>query len=303
MTNGLIKLAQEDPSFHFRCAQSAVDLLMFQRSAHVSEQLQEMPASRCRHWLGGRAALSLPVSSFRLLCRLCCTGAWCCLLLTSPPSLLLSSAPRLPACSREEETNQTVIEGMGELHLEIIVDRLRREWKVECDVGAPQVGAGLPASHTAVLCFALLLGAAGARSWGALRRCCVLACCAPAPGHVSKSAAGRSSQSLHPAAPLTLLLPSLLSSLPPCPPCLPASPVQVNYREGISRAAEVRYVHKKQSGGSGQFADIAVKFEPGEAGTGFEFRSEIKGGVVPKEYIPGVTKVNAGADLAALTWR
>lgn len=104
--------------------------------------------------------------------------------------------------SRDEETNQTVIEGMGELHLEIIVDRLRREFKVECEVGAPQV----------------------------------------------------------------------------------------NYREGISRTAEVRYVHKKQSGGSGQFADIAVKFEPGEAGTGFEFQSEIKGGVVPKEYIPGVVK-------------
>lgn len=104
--------------------------------------------------------------------------------------------------SREEETNQTVIEGMGELHLEIIVDRLRREFKVECGVGAPQV----------------------------------------------------------------------------------------NYREGISRPAEVRYVHKKQSGGSGQFADICIKFEPGEAGTGFEFRSEIKGGVVPKEYIPGVLK-------------
>ncbi|PSC68167.1 Elongation factor chloroplastic [Micractinium conductrix] len=104
--------------------------------------------------------------------------------------------------SREEETNQTVIEGMGELHLEIIVDRLRREWKVECDVGAPQV----------------------------------------------------------------------------------------NYREGISRNAEIRYVHKKQSGGSGQFADVAIRFEPGEAGTGFVFRSEIKGGVVPKEYIPGVTK-------------
>ncbi|KAL4427466.1 hypothetical protein ABPG77_000755 [Micractinium sp. CCAP 211/92] len=104
--------------------------------------------------------------------------------------------------SRDEETNQTVIEGMGELHLEIIVDRLRREFKVECDVGAPQV----------------------------------------------------------------------------------------NYREGISRSAEVRYVHKKQSGGSGQFADVAIKFEPGEAGSGFEFRSDIKGGVVPKEYIPGVTK-------------
>lgn len=104
--------------------------------------------------------------------------------------------------SRDEETNQTVIEGMGELHLEIIVDRLRREFKVECDVGAPQV----------------------------------------------------------------------------------------NYREGISREAQVRYVHKKQSGGSGQFADIAVKFEPAEPGTGFEFASDIKGGVVPKEYIPGVIK-------------
>jgi elongation factor G len=104
--------------------------------------------------------------------------------------------------SRDDETNQTVIEGMGELHLEIIVDRLKREWKVECGVGAPQV----------------------------------------------------------------------------------------NYREGISRAAEIRYVHKKQSGGSGQFADVAVRFEPGEPGTGFEFKSDIKGGVVPKEYIPGVVK-------------
>ncbi len=46
-------------------------------------------------------------------------------------------------------------------------------------------------------------------------------------------------------------------------------------------------MHKKQSGGSGQFADVAVRFEPGEPGTGFVFRSEIKGGAVPKEYIPG----------------
>ena len=104
--------------------------------------------------------------------------------------------------SRDEETNQTTIEGMGELHLEIIVDRLKREFKVECNSGAPQV----------------------------------------------------------------------------------------NYRESISRQAEVRYVHKKQSGGSGQFADVAIRFEPCEPGTGFEFRSEIKGGVVPKEYIPGVEK-------------
>lgn len=53
---------------------------------------------------------------------------------------------------------------------------------------------------------------------------------------------------------------------------------QVNYRESISRPNDVRYVHKKQSGGSGQFADVAIKFEPGEPGTGFVFRSEIKGG-------------------------
>ncbi|KAG2499688.1 hypothetical protein HYH03_002623 [Edaphochlamys debaryana] len=104
--------------------------------------------------------------------------------------------------SRDDETNQTVIEGMGELHLEIIVDRLRREFKVECEVGAPQV----------------------------------------------------------------------------------------NYREGISRPNDVRYVHKKQSGGSGQFADVAIRFEPGEPGTGFVFKSEIKGGSVPKEYVPGVLK-------------
>jgi elongation factor G len=104
--------------------------------------------------------------------------------------------------SRDDETGQTVIEGMGELHLEIIVDRLRREFKVECDVGAPQV----------------------------------------------------------------------------------------NYRESISKKADVRYTHKKQSGGSGQFGDVAIRFEPGEPGTGFVFRSEIKGGAVPKEYLPGVIK-------------
>lgn len=104
--------------------------------------------------------------------------------------------------SRDEEINQTVIEGMGELHLEIIVDRLKREYKVEANVGAPQV----------------------------------------------------------------------------------------NYRESISKVSEVRYIHKKQSGGQGQFADITVRFEPLEAGSGYEFKSEIKGGAVPKEYIPGVMK-------------
>lgn len=68
---------------------------------------------------------------------------------------------------------------------------------------------------------------------------------------------------------------------------------QVNYRESISQLADIKYTHKKQSGGSGQFAEVAIRFEPGEPGTGFEFRSEIKGGTVPKEYIPGVTKVGA----------
>ena len=68
--------------------------------------------------------------------------------------------------------------------------------------------------------------------------------------------------------------------------------VQVNYRESISRPADVRYVHKKQSGGPGQFADVAIRFEPSEAGAGFVFKSEIKGGSVPKEYIPGVVKVS-----------
>ncbi|KAG1362215.1 Elongation factor G-2, chloroplastic [Cocos nucifera] len=94
--------------------------------------------------------------------------------------------------SRDEEINQTVIEGMGELHLEII-DRLKREFKV-------------------------------------------------------------------------------------------------NYRESISRVSEVQYIHKKQSGGQGQFADITVRFKPLEPGSGYEFKSEIKGGAVPKEYIPGVMK-------------
>ena len=103
--------------------------------------------------------------------------------------------------TRDEETNQTVIEGMGELHLDIIVDRLKREFKVEANVGAPQV----------------------------------------------------------------------------------------NYRESISKAADIKYTHKKQSGGSGQYAEVQIKFEPLEPGTGFEFATELKGGTVPKEYIPGVS--------------
>jgi elongation factor G len=109
--------------------------------------------------------------------------------------------------SRDEETGQTVIEGMGELHLEIIVDRMKREFNVECNVGAPQV----------------------------------------------------------------------------------------SYREAITQAAEVDYTHKKQSGGSGQYARVKIQFEPKnfsdeEGSMDFEFESDIKGGNVPREYVPGVQK-------------
>ena len=102
----------------------------------------------------------------------------------------------------DPESGQTVIKGMGELHLEIIVDRMKREFKVEANVGAPQVA----------------------------------------------------------------------------------------YRETITREATVDYTHKKQSGGSGQFARVKLVFVPGEKGSGFEFDSKIIGGSVPKEYIPGVEK-------------
>ena len=109
--------------------------------------------------------------------------------------------------SRDEETGQTVIEGMGELHLEIIVDRMKREFNVEANVGAPSV----------------------------------------------------------------------------------------SYREAITQAAEIDYTHKKQSGGSGQYARVKLMFEPKEfsdeeGAMDFEFVADIKGGSVPKEYIPGVQK-------------
>ncbi|MEM7652907.1 MAG: elongation factor G, partial [Pseudomonadota bacterium] len=102
--------------------------------------------------------------------------------------------------SVDHESGQTVIKGMGELHLDIIVDRMKREFKVDANIGAPQVA----------------------------------------------------------------------------------------YRETITQMYEMDYTHKKQSGGSGQFARIKVRFEPLEAGGGFEFESTIVGGAVPKEYIPGV---------------
>ena len=107
----------------------------------------------------------------------------------------------------DHESGQTVIKGMGELHLEIIVDRMKREFKVEANVGAPQVA----------------------------------------------------------------------------------------YRETITKTAEITYVHKKQTGGSGQYAKIALRFEPAKPGEGYEFESEVVGGSVPKEFIPGVAKGLASA--------
>jgi elongation factor G len=102
----------------------------------------------------------------------------------------------------DEESGQTVIAGMGELHLDIIVDRMKREFQVDANVGAPQVA----------------------------------------------------------------------------------------YRETITRKTDVDYTHKKQTGGSGQFARVKITFEPLEAGSGFEFESKVVGGNVPREFIPGVQK-------------
>jgi elongation factor G len=102
----------------------------------------------------------------------------------------------------DEESGQTIISGMGELHLDILVDRMRREFKVEANIGQPQVA----------------------------------------------------------------------------------------YRETITKPASVDYTHKKQSGGSGQFARVKLNVEPGEVGKGLEFVNAVVGGSVPKEYIPGVEK-------------
>ncbi|SDX78929.1 elongation factor G [Roseicitreum antarcticum] len=100
------------------------------------------------------------------------------------------------------ESGQTIMKGMGELHLDILVDRMKREFKVEANIGAPQVA----------------------------------------------------------------------------------------YRETISKLAEIDYTHKKQTGGTGQFARIKLIIEPTAPGEGYSFESKIVGGSVPKEYIPGVEK-------------
>ena len=102
----------------------------------------------------------------------------------------------------DEESGQTIIKGMGELHLDIIVDRMKREFKVEANIGAPQVA----------------------------------------------------------------------------------------YRETILASAEMDYTHKKQSGGAGQFARVKLNVEPLDPGKGREVENKIKGGAIPKEFIPGVEK-------------
>jgi elongation factor G len=107
----------------------------------------------------------------------------------------------------DQETGQTIMKGMGELHLDIKVDILKRTYKVDANIGAPQVA----------------------------------------------------------------------------------------YRETLGRKAEIDYTHKKQTGGSGQFARVKIVFEPNEPGAGYAFESKIVGGSVPKEYVPGVEKGLEGA--------
>src|ERR1700729_404298 len=102
----------------------------------------------------------------------------------------------------DPESGQTIIRGMGELHLDIKVDILKRTYKVDANIGAPQVA----------------------------------------------------------------------------------------FRERITKRAEVKYTHKKQTGGTGQFAEVSIVVEPNEPGKGYEFESKVVGGSVPKEYIPGVER-------------
>jgi elongation factor G len=104
--------------------------------------------------------------------------------------------------SSDVESGQTIIKGMGELHLDIIVDRMKREFKVDANIGAPQVA----------------------------------------------------------------------------------------FRETITKPTKIDYTHKKQTGGSGQFARVILEFEPLQPGEGFQFESTVVGGSVPKEYVPGVQK-------------
>ena len=109
--------------------------------------------------------------------------------------------------SVDPESSQTIIKGMGELHLEVLVERMRREFKVDANVGQPQVA----------------------------------------------------------------------------------------YRETISAAAEADHIHKKQTGGAGQFARVKLRLEPLDSGSGFQFENKVRGGAVPREFIPAVRKGVEGA--------
>ena len=104
--------------------------------------------------------------------------------------------------STDQESGQTILKGMGELHLDIKVDILRRTYKVDANIGQPQVA----------------------------------------------------------------------------------------YRETLGKATEINYTHKKQTGGSGQFAEVKILFEPVEAGVGYSFENKVVGGSVPREFVPGVEK-------------
>ncbi len=115
--------------------------------------------------------------------------------------------------SVDQESGQTILRGMGELHLDIKVDILRRTYGVDANIGAPQVA----------------------------------------------------------------------------------------FRETLTKAVEIDYTHKKQTGGSGQFARVKIQFEPLAAGSGFIFENEVVGGSVPREYVPGVEKgLNASRDNGVL---
>jgi elongation factor G len=155
--------------------------------------------------------------------------------------------------SRDEDSGQTVIEGMGELHLDIICDRMMREYNVACDIGPPQV--------------------------------------TPSPNARPYSPRSPNARPYVPPSPYPPPSPNARTYAPPFINSF--RPPQVAYREAITKTCEIEHTHKKQSGGSGQYAKIKVKFEPleGEDGvSGFVFAQEIKGGSVPKEYIPGVAK-------------
>jgi len=121
--------------------------------------------------------------------------------MTAALALLAQEDPSLQVAI-DYESGQTIVKGSDELHLDTVVDRLKREFKVETNVGAPQVA----------------------------------------------------------------------------------------YRETITKVKEHDYTYKKQTGGSGQFARVKIRFEPLPAGSGFEFENDVVGGAVPKEYVPGVEK-------------